>query len=430
MVKGYFSKLELKRLFRWVCQSGFLLALVLMGITQQNKAQIYEEDLIGTWFPVMEQFINDDTISLINPVLQVFEPSGQGRTEVLGNNSKLYPFNYVIHNNSLQIIADNDTFKTKVLSLTPELLIIEVDSLRAVSFVPLPEYHTGKVLPDLKKVLTNNSWQFEITSNLTNETYLISYHFTDYLNNLSYMLPDFEKSVFTAWSSVHVPHEDQSLIWSVGEHNNTSILRMQSVFKESEDLILIVKAFRSNTIEFVTWNMGVQNTIVARKVKRPTMKNQEKTLSLLTGKKWRIDKESFHVKRNSRSEEPIDFYTTSSVYARGPYSLDSTSLICRNDIEQQLVVLQFNPDFTYKVYREQRLLDEGRWILTFNGQEIRLSSSREEWSGDGVYGGIIRIGKLQKNRIILKRRFHHQLDHDHSIEESNWETYKPYRKQK
>lgn len=61
-----------------------------------------EKGLVGTWFPVMDEHYND-TVPLFSPMLYIFETKRKGRTEVLGNNSKLYPFGYLETHGSIRL---------------------------------------------------------------------------------------------------------------------------------------------------------------------------------------------------------------------------------------------------------------------------------------------------------------------------------------
>lgn len=107
------------------------------------------------------------------------------------------------------------------------------------------------------------------------------------------------------------------------------------------------------------------------------------------------------------------------------YTNDSTLLISQEDIDNNSLILKFEETGTYKIYRESRVLDVGKWNMQFNNTIVHLNSDREERLSDGVFGGFIEIKKLKKNKLVIYRSFESSLNHVIKTGESLLEVYRP-----
>jgi hypothetical protein len=373
----------------------FLLSLMSMGL----QAQINEEDLIGTWFPVMEQFTQGDTVPVITKSSYVFEMGQIGRAEPLGSNATVYPFRYKLEGDSLFIQTRSDTIRSKIISLGRQNLTIAFDEATRVSFIPLPDYNLSLDISELVDNLVNEVWEFEIQHSAQGKDIKMLYQFGLGSKN-RVISPEFRGTIHDIKvMDSDFPQHGGQVFWTVGKHGNSFVLRVDDIFSGFQSGIFIIKHFSENSMELITWRMGKSSKVLARKVKKPSKQKTEHILNLLTRSRWRFDH-----KVPAPSVDSIQISAISDYfYDRGfSYKVDSTAVILQSDYENGLLMIDFEPDGRYAIYREERLLDSGDWKMSFYGKLVSLKSDRKMSSGDGIFGGELLVESIKKDELRLK----------------------------
>lgn len=185
---------------------------------------------------------------------------------------------------------------------------------------------------------------------------------------------------------------------------------------------------------FSLWDESGEYEAVMKRLRKPTTKQSKKKLKWLTHHKWRFYSEYIP------PPEPVD---TAQVMDLGividdfedlypdrfpDYEYDSTLLVNQKDLDNQSLILDFSTNRTYRIFRNERLLDQGGWQYLFSETVIELKSTRKEDTGDGIYRGSVHIISLDKNELQLYRHFESFLSNSQEHSYSYLETYKPDKK--
>lgn len=215
----------------------------------------------------------------------------------------------------------------------------------------------------------------------------------------------------------------------MGKHQNSFVLHIHEVFGSSfSPKNLIIKDIKKGKMSLVYWSDGEELTAEAHKWKKKSVREQNKEIENLTRQAWRIQEEII--------PPPLD---TTGLIDLGmaiddfdeledeEYKKDSTLIISQEDIDNHSLILEFDKSGTYKIYRESRVLNEGKWTMQFNNTIIKLESKRKAQDGDGIVDGYIEILKVKKNQLILRRVFKNNLSYHIDTDYSYKEVYKPIR---
>lgn len=421
-----------------------LLAISLFLILPaKGFSQINKENLIGTWFPVMEQDYDGDTASVLRYTqLYRFIDADRGILEEIGTNVNPIPFTYNIVSDSIFIEFDEGKLKNS----TPwdkRGILLEVDEngfkvifnstnstkfTTTISFIPLPRYEIEESVEELKNELFNEVWEFKMDFEGYGEPYKILYQF-ECKTDSSRVRKDYQSSIHLVETFQKLLHQTDPVFWAVGKHDKSLIIRVNDVFSSFRSYIYIVKEVSQNQMKLMVWNRGIAYPVIAKRKKSPPVNKLRKALSKISSTKWQ-----FH---SEKIPPPID--TTGLIILETvvddfeefePFERDSTAVIRQNDLDEKLLILEFQSDGTYYIYREERVLDTGSWTPIFNMTQLKLKSARKRSSGNGIYGGTIQIDLLKKNKFRLKRKFEQRSPISGTKDESFLETYKPYQKQK
>lgn len=416
---------------------GFAIAILLLSFFhQKGVGQINEEDLLGTWFPVMELDGQGDTSSFLTySSIYKFSEGNKGLIEDTGLNVKSIQFSYQVISDSVFIRFQDEASKdgnpqsrtARVLSVDENHLKLSLsDPTRTVFFVPLPEYGLAESIQDVKSTLFDEIWEFEMDLEGYGEPYKVLYHFKNETDS-TLVSKNYQSSIHLVATHQKFLHRNDPLFWSVGKHDDAMILRVNDVFSDFQSFIYIIKEVSANSMHLMVWKRGKAYPVTAKRKSPLSDKKVSKINSKLTRTKWQF--------RSEKIPPPID--TTGLIildmvlddFERlPPYKHDSTSIIRQADLDEKLLHLEFRPNGTYYIYRNERVLDKGIWTPIFNFTQLKLVSSRDRNLGDGIYGGIIEIESLRKNKLLLKRRFEQRSRISGTSDHSYLETYKPYRK--
>ncbi len=436
MVKEVFQIPLLSQRVKSVHQLSLLLILMLVLIAYKSKAQISEEDLLGTWFPVMEQYEDGDTSSFLTySSIYKFSEGNKGIIEDTGLNIEPIQFAYQVISDSIFMrFIDKESKDGNPQSRTAKVLSVDENHLklslsgpiRTVFFVPIPEYGLAESIQDVKSTLFDETWEFETDLEGYGEPYEVLYHFK-YETDSSLVSEKYQSSIHLVETHQKFFHGNDPLFWSVGKHDDAMILRVNDVFSDFQSFIYIIKEVSTDKMQLVVWKRGKAHAVTAKRQSPLSDKRTRKIHSKLTRTKWQF--------RSEKIPPPID--TTGLIildmvlddFERlPPYKHDSTSIIRQADLDEKLLHLEFRPNGTYYIYRNERVLDKGTWTPIFNFTQLKLTSSRDRNLGDGIYGGIIEIESLRKRQFKLRRRLEQRSRISGTSDHSHLETYRPYRK--
>lgn len=408
--------------------------LLLLAIHQKASSQINEEDLLGTWFPVMEQYEDGDTSFFdLNSPIWAFEQDGIGRQEVAGNNAISYPFTYNISGDSLEINGDNGHFRFRLTKGANSSLKIHFDPMSIVTFIHIPSYNTGIDLAELKSALDNDTWEFSIIDYGHSEPFSILYQFESQLEDSSIVRHYFHGTTFSLKAYKNGLFADQrGDFWSIGEHEGTQILSIRHEFSWMSSLVFILKKYQEGLLEFSTWEFGRKLKVIARRINKPNFQVLKRNSKILTQTKWQFYSE-YIPPPDTDTTNIMDLGMVKDDFEElddKDYRHDSTAVVQQTDLNEKLLLLEFQQDGNYKISREDRILDQGTWKYFFNQTVIQLSSNKEPYKADGIYGGDIKIESINKKEIKIYRNFRQLLNDNNWDSYSYLETYKPYRKRK
>ncbi len=391
-------------------------------------SQVTEEDLIGTWFPVMELDEKGDTTFFVStPNLLAFHPNGEGKAEFPGERTKEYPFSYKVFTDSIYAETQNNSLFFQAIKPHKDRLTLIFSKEQTISFVRLPEYSYSKNLEALEETLSGGTWEFPLPDYERKDLLLFQYELSH--------LKDSSRTHRTPWNKAYSslrPYDDDrnkvdGLLWSVSQHKNTFVLHIDFGWDIDKYQTFLVKRFdnKSMTVDF--WREGIRYEVNVKKLPQPTIKQIAKKVRKLTRFKWRFESEK--VPKTYDSLDIRNWDRTHDYFEElPPYNNDSTLLIKQSDLDQNLLILEFSNDSTYTVYREERVLDTGSWRFIFDDKRLVLQSSKDSGLSDGVFGGYVFIDKVRRNTLKISRDFLHNQSRSYWNNFSYPETYKPYRK--
>lgn len=406
--------------------------LLLLILSERAISQTLEKDILGTWLPVSVMNWEGEYSFPTPALLLVFEQGGKGLRKGTGSNLVTLPFSYRLDSDSLEWNFEENIFKTQLAELKNDLMTIRFDSSYVIDYIRLPQVDAGIELSEFKEALKNQSWELTIGS--FNEPTSILYQFEDHV--LDSGLTDYR-----LWSHDLGLRSYQSAItqairqsWTVSQQGKTLILGIDREFSLFGSFTLLLKSFSDDRMVFSLWDESGEYEAVMKRLRKPTKKQSKKKLKWLTHHKWRFYSEYIP------PPEPID---TAQVMDLGividdfedlypdrfpDYEYDSTLLVNQKDLDNQSLILDFSTDRTYRIFRNERLLDQGSWQYLFSETVIELKSTRKEDTGDGIYRGSVQIISLDKNEMQLYRHFESLLSNSHQQSYSQLETYKPDKK--
>lgn len=402
----------------------FLLSLMSIGM----QAQINEDDLIGTWFPVMELEREGYAVPFItSPNLLVFKGQGKGMAEFPGENTREYPFSYKMFTDSIYVKTPYAEFGFAASKPDQDQLILTFDDEKDLHFIRLPQYDTGKPLNQLIEVLVGEAWDFAFPTGAQDERYFIKHEFSPLKDTSKIHLTPRNIVYSSALSYDHYTMEPT--FWSVSQYGKTLVLNIQSGHPYDWHHTFLIRSFNEDVILADYWTEGLKYEMTIKKSQAQKPGKVARVVKLLTRIKWRFKSEKLPVPNNILDLTSPD-WTGDYLEMFPPYNNDSTLLIKQSDLDQKLLILEFNEDKTYKVYRENRVLDEGAWRFVFNGERLMLQSTRDPYISDGVFGGYIFINRIKRNTLEISRDFLFNQSRGYWNDFSNLETYTPYRKSK
>ena len=384
------------------------------------------DDLIGkTWMPVSVQRIEGEYLQHHqNYPLFTFLSNGKGKVERPASNRVEWDFDYRIKGDSILYDFHDENIRYVsdiIVQVSSDSLSLLTESGDILNLIPLAPTIAPLDSASLQEIFTGKSFEFTTTE--------------EYLNFRAEFFP-IKEPVW--WDSLYRHHDvpnifipefydsyQSSSVWSAGIQAGSMLLRIEVVISSELDLgPLVITKVGANEIELMTWYYGQPIQYTAREI--PTSKAI--SLNKLTRYAWRFKSE--HV------PPPPD--TTALIYMGRveddfdqidlEYVKDTTLLIHQQDLNDRSLTLQFHPDRTYSISRLNHQLDHGYWFPFVMNQFLVLKSAKRFTKSDGIYGGVIDIKELKKNRLKLKRKLTYQKDEIYHFDNSYLETYKPYRK--
>ncbi|MCE7993833.1 MAG: hypothetical protein HEP71_17735 [Roseivirga sp.] len=412
---------------------GFVVAILLLLILSEKAvAQIVQKDILGTWLPISVKNWAGQYSFPVPALLLVFEQEGKGIRKGIGSNLVTTPFSYHLYPDSLEWKFEENTWKTNLPEFKDDLMTIWFDSSHVTDYIRMPQIDSGVEISEFKDALENQTWELTIGS--FNEPTSILYQFEDHV--LDSGLTDYR-----LWSHDLGLRSYQSSItqairqsWTVSQQGNTLILGIDREFSLFGSFTLLLKSFSDDRMVFSLWDASGEHEAVMKRLHKPTSKQSKKKLKWLTHHKWRFYSEYIPPPEPVDTTQVMDLGIVTDDFEdlypdRFPdYEYDSTLLVNQKDLDNQSLILDFSTNRTYRIFRNERLLDQGSWQYLFSETVIELKSTRKEDSGDGIYRGSVQIISLDKNEMQLYRHFQSLLSNSHQQSYSQLETYKPDKK--
>ena len=384
------------------------------------RAQDIPKELLKTWMPIMTQDYKGDTIYQQGLNFLTFEQES-GHFELPNQE-----FTFEVDQDS--VIFYNQTFgrlPAKIIELQNDRLILFLDSSLVVTYIPLPNFENKAEQGDIDATISDNIWSFRFLLD-DGEYFHLDIEFLDHLQDSSivgYQYLSLAKTAKFKPSSVF----DQAT-WYVDKHQNTFALHINEVFGTPFGLEkLIIKRIHKDKMSLVYWSDGEELTAEAYKWKKKSIHKQSNEIENLTRQAWRIQEEIIPPPIDTTDLMDLGYVMDDFLEYDEVYINDSTLIISQEDIDNHSLILKFEETGAYKIYRESRVLDEGKWSMQFNNTIVQLDSDNEERLSDGVLGGFIEIKELKRNKLIIYRSFATRLNHQEERNESLWEVYKPVR---
>ncbi|GAB5527637.1 MAG: hypothetical protein Roseis2KO_55090 [Roseivirga sp.] len=404
--------------------------LLLLVVSEGAISQTVEKDILGAWLPISVKNWEGQYSSPTPVLLLVFEQGGKGLRKGTGSNLVTLPFSYRLDSNSLEWNFEENIFKTQLPELQNDLMTIRFDSSYVADYIRLPQIDAGAELSELKEALENQTW--ELTLGSYREPISILYQFEDHV--LDSGLTDHR-----LWSkdlglrTYHFGIIDAiKQSWTVSQHGETLILRIDRGFSSIGSFTLLLKSFSNDFLTLSYWEDDEEQFATMKRLHKPSAKESKKKLKWLTQTKWQFQSE-YIPPPDTDTTNIIDLGMVIDDFEElddGGYKHDSTAVIQQTDLDEKLLLLDFQQNGAYRIWREDRILDEGTWKYFFNQTVIQLISNKEPHSADGMYGGDIKIASIRNREIKLYRNLKQLLNDNESDSYSHLETYKPYRKQK
>lgn len=405
---------------------GILVLLTFLTISVPAFGQITEEELIGTWFPVMQQFEDGDTSYYdTNFPIFIFEKNGKGKHEIPGNNPISFPFTYKVLNDSIQISSKKEITSLRITRTSNFGLKIFFKPMSIVTFIRLPEIDLNLGLKELKSTITGNIWEFFLDGL---HEFPILYEFDSQLNDSSMVGRDFHSTTFSVRAYLDGLHgNDEENFWAIAEHGTTQVLRINHIFSFLGSKVLLLEKYEKDQLEFSFWDHGEKHELIAKTKEKSNPRSLQRNFKLLTQTKWQFFSE-YIPPVDTTGLMDLGMVADDFEELDNQYKHDSSAVIWQSDLDLKLLMLEFHQNGTYKISRQDRVLDQGTWRYFFDHTVVKLTSSKERHKSDGIFGGDIKIESIKQNRLKLYRNLDEYLGHANYGSYSHLETYKPYRK--
>ncbi|WP_323755345.1 hypothetical protein [Roseivirga sp.] len=406
----------------------FILSLLLCT-SASVLAQDIPKELLKTWMPIMTQNYKGDTLAYITSSSITFWSFNENRNGYLISPGTTVKKNFtytIATSDSLNLnIGGLEGVYAKIAELTDDRLVMVIDSNEVNTFIPVPSFQDKTNSGAIKGMLFGKTWTFT-----SDHPYPLKYdiHFLPSLEDSSFVLSEYYNQTYSA--RLNGPLGLDRSFWGLANHGGTPILSIPMTNRTGmidEFQALLVKNVDRTKITFAYWYKGEEFELTATKWKKKTSRVQRKDIENLTRQPWRIQEEATPLPTDTVEFIGSVGFSTYLLDEGEAYVNDSTSLISQEDIDNHSLILKFDKTGKYRIYRESRVLDEGKWSFQFNNSIIYLISEREEILTDGIFGGYIKVQKLTNNRFIVKRVFKAKLNKYFWDEESLWEVYKPVR---
>ncbi|WP_141655418.1 hypothetical protein [Roseivirga seohaensis] len=379
-------------------------------------AQDIPKELLKTWMPVLSTNYEGDTTSQEDLYFITFE----NKKGVIGFEDRA--FSYEMLNDSINIEFDTDeVVKVALLELERERLVLSFDPSLIITYIPLPAFDLRKNINEVIESFIGEVWSFDIQTRYG--TYNLDIDFSNILEDSALVRPEYLHIAKTAHA---LSIKDDPILWYITKKEEAVILKMEFIYSSVNELgNFLITDFKNDHIQFSYWEKGKEFHVQAKKWKKKSAHKQSKDIENLTRQAWRIEKEIIPKSKDSGFEAMLNQYFIE--FEELHNEIDSTLFISQEDIDNHSLTLKFEETGAYKIYRESRVLDEGKWSIQFNNTIIQLNSDKEERLSDGVFGGFIEIKELKRNKLIIYRSFETRLNHQEERNESLWEIYKPVR---
>lgn len=394
----------------------FILSLLLctfVGVLAQETPK----ELLKTWMPILSTNYKGDTTYQEDLYLITFEEES-----VLFELPE-QKFRFNITQDRINFFLETGPKQSvKLIELQSDRLVLSYDSSMIITYVPLPNFEQKKDLSDINAIISDNIWSFRLPGD-RDDFFNFKMEFFDYLQDSGIVNYQYINLVKTA--KFYPPIDDDQALWYVDKHQNTFVLHINEIFSSFFGIErLAIKDIGNNKMDLVYWLAGKEVNITAHKWKKKSAHKQSKKIENLTRQPWRIEKEIIPKSRDSGFEAMLNQYF---IEFEELHDEISTLLISQEDIDNHSLIMKFEKTGGYKIYRESRVLDEGKWSMQFNNTIVQLNSDKEERLSDGVFGGFIEIKELKRNKLIIYRSFETRLNHRYETDESLLEVYKPVR---
>lgn len=404
--------------------------LTLFLIQPVTKAQ-EKDPLINTWLPINVTDYTGESDSWGRSIMFSIITFQANDTMALtyGGTDYKKKFFYRLHSDTLELKeseAESDYFK--VLERSEDRLRIFFDSFNIVTYQP---FEVGNISIDhtkLKKHLTSNIWTFKQVKSEYKQELLIDFRLG--IQDSSLIQPKFIPHANDVYFKGSIYLNDDPYVWYISEFYNTLLLRIEGVGFSSFigiPSLFFIESYNKKRLRAYCWMNGEKMFFVAKADKMKAA--HKENLDLLFTSKWRFESDKFEKIKRRDTKGLMDlgmaednFYElTEPVYIH-----DSTFVISEDDLKQKRLVLEFEKNGAYRIYREARIIDSGKWKGYFNSTQLTIQSDKK-YDSDGIIRGYIEILHLTKNKLVLRREFLTRLNGENEIVSSKIETYRPIR---
>tara|TARA_R110001592_G_scaffold4056_3_gene22787 strand:- start:245 stop:1450 length:1206 start_codon:yes stop_codon:yes gene_type:complete len=384
------------------------------------RAQDIPKELLKTWMPVLSTNYKGDTTYQEGPSFITFEQEG-GHFELPEQK-----FTFNITQDRINFFLETGPKQSvKLIELQSDRLVLSYDSSMIITYIPLPNFEQKMDLSDINAIISDNIWSFRLPG-ARDDFFDFKMEFFDYLQDsgiVNYQYINLVKTV-----KFYPPSDFDQVLWYVDRHQNTFVIHIKQIFSSIFGLEkLAIKDIGNNKMDLVYWLAGQEVNITAHKWKKKSIHKQSKEIENLTRQAWRIQEEIIPPPIDTTGLMNLGYVVDDFLEYGEEYIYDSTSLIYQEDIDSHSLILKFDKTGGYKIYRESRVLDEGKWSMGFNNTLIQLNSDKEERLSDGVFGGYIQIKEIKRNKLMIYRSFENSLNHQIKAVESLLEVYRPIR---
>lgn len=394
-------------------------------ILQGNSFSQESGKIIEAWFPKGNlKAFEGESYGQSSKRILIFSTDSTGYFEEVGAPNIKDEFNYQLLADSLVMATKNDTIRASIVEFSDETLILDFDSNTRLSYSPIRSLVSqlfGKTIPAPN--FNDQIWEFKIPTEY-GDVYSLEIHFLKYLKDSAQVSAEYRAITKSADTKIHLIDMNNQIFWNANQHHQLRVIRIETLYASHIPFeVALIRKYSKNRLKLLTWHRGTPVSIEGKRIVLTTDKKRRKFVSFLTSQKWRIDSEKTVGRRPKEGDVLLDLGTVRDVFGELDYTPDSTLLLNQSDIDEHLLTLEFSRQGEYKIMRAKRVLDQGRWEIQMNESQIKLSSTRNH--GDGIYGGLLEIKSLSKNKLILRRCLITFLRNYGETQVSRLETYKP-----